>query len=90
MTADINATATAIEAFVQHYIAAGVAPKEVQVRPSGDDVDVIKIWIDLGAHAKVDVEAWAHDLKIAIQQNIPDAAAFELAVRVEAEPKPKA
>ena len=85
MTADINATATAIEAFAQHYIAAGVAPKEVQVRPSGDDVNVIKIWIDLGPNAKVDVQAWAEDLKVAIVQNLPDAAAFELLVRVEAE-----
>ena len=85
MTTDINATATAIEAFVQHYIAAGVAPREVQVRPSGDEVDVIKVWIDLGANAKVDVQAWAHDLKIAIRQNIADSAAFELSVRVEAE-----
>lgn len=84
MSADINATATAIEAFVQRYIAAGVAPKEVQVRPSGDDVDVIKVWIDLGS-AKADVQAWAHDLKIAINEHIPDAAAFELSVRVEAE-----
>lgn len=83
MTADINATATAIEAFVQHYIAAGVAPKEVQVRPSGDDVDVIKIWVDLGL-AKVDVQVWAHELEIAIKASIPDAAAFQLSVRVEA------
>jgi hypothetical protein len=85
VTADINATATAIEAFAQHYIAAGVAPKEVQVRPSGDDVNVIKVWIDLGQHAKVDVQAWAHDLKIAIAERFPESAAFELSVRVEAE-----
>ncbi|MBA3453871.1 MAG: hypothetical protein H0T42_12320 [Deltaproteobacteria bacterium] len=85
MTADINTTATAIEAFVQHYIAAGVAPKEVQVRPSGDDLDVIKVWIDLGS-AKVDVQAWARECEIAIEQHVPDAAAFQIAVRVESEP----
>ena len=85
MSADINATATAIEVFVQRYIAAGVAPKEIQVRPSGDDLDVIKIWIDLGPNANVDVQAWAHDLKVAVLENIAEAAAFELSVRVEAE-----
>lgn len=84
MTADINAVATAIEAFVQSYIAAGVAPREVQVRPSGDDVDVIKVWIDLGT-AKADVQVWARELKLAITERFPDAAAFELSVRVEAE-----
>jgi hypothetical protein len=85
VSADINATSAAIEAFMVRYIAAGVAPKEVQVRPSGDDVDVIKVWIDLGA-AKVDVQAWAHDCEVAIKENVLDAKAFQLAVRVESEP----
>jgi hypothetical protein len=84
VTADINATAAAIEAFVVRYIAAGVAPKEVQVRPSGDDVDVIKVWIDLGS-AKVDVQAWAHDCEVSIKENVADAATFQVAVRVESE-----
>jgi hypothetical protein len=84
VTADINQTAKDIEAFVRSYIAAGVAPKDVQVRPSGDDVDVIKVWIDLGT-AKVDAQAWARECEAAIHQAVPGAAAFKVAVRVEAE-----
>lgn len=85
MTANINAIAARIEAFVRHYIAAGVAPKEVQVRPSGDDVDVIKVWIDLGP-AKVDMQVWARECELAIKEHIAGASAFQLSVRVEAEP----
>ena len=82
MTAEINQIATEVETFVRQYIAAGVAPREVQVRPSGDDVDVIKVWIDLGS-AKVDAQAWARDCEAAIKKAIPAAAAFKVAVRVE-------
>lgn len=84
MTADINTTALEVEEFVRGYIAAGIAPKDLQVRPSGDDVDVIKVWIDLGA-ANVDTQAWAEDCEAAIVKAIPGAAAFKIAVRVEAE-----
>ena len=84
MSDDINKTAFEVETFVRGYIAAGVAPKEVQVRPSGDDVDVIKVWIDLGT-ANVDTQAWASECEAAIKKAVPGAAAFQLAVRVETE-----
>jgi len=84
VSAGINETATAIEAFVRTYSALGVSPKDVQVRPSGDDVDVIKVWIDLGT-ATADPRAWAHACEAAIKAAIPSSTAFAIAVRVEAE-----
>jgi hypothetical protein len=84
VSAEINKTAAAVEAFVRTYKTAAVTAKDVQVRPSGDDVDVIKVWVDLGA-AKVDTQAWAKALEAAIKQDVPDASAFRIAVRVEAE-----
>ena len=44
----INETVLAIEQFLLSYDGGPGKPVAVQVRPSGDDVDVIKIWIDLG------------------------------------------
>jgi len=84
VTANINMVAAAIENFVRAYQAAGVSPKDVQVRPSGDDVDVIKVWVDLGA-ANVDPHAWARSCEAAIKADVPGAAAFQIAVRAEAE-----
>ena len=80
---DINQAAAAVEAFVQKFESAGAKPVEVQVRPSGDDVDVIKIWVDLGA-SKADPAAWAKACEAAIKQGVPGAAGFTLAVRAEA------
>ena len=80
----INETETAVEAFVRTYVALGVTPKDVQVRPSGDDVDVIKVWIDLGT-TTVDPRAWAHACEAAIKAAIPSSTAFRIAVRAEAE-----
>jgi len=85
VTAGINETATAVEAFVRTYVALGVTPSEVQVRPSGDDRDVIKVWVDLGA-ARVDPEAWARACEAAIKAELPSTTAFKIAVRAEAEP----
>jgi len=83
VSAGINETATAIEAFVRTFSALGVSPEDVQVRPSGDDVDVIKVWIDLGT-ATVDPQAWKHACEAAIKAAIPSSTAFAIAVRVEA------
>ena len=44
----INEAVAAIEAFLRDYDGGGVRPVSFQVRPSGDDVDVIKIYADLG------------------------------------------
>ena len=86
MTMGINDTARAIEDFVRSYGDGGVTPREVQVRPSGDDVDVIKVWVDLGA-TPVDPDGWARACEAAIAEAIPSAAAFRVVVRAEPEPR---
>jgi len=80
---DINRAAAAVETFVTTFEASGATPTELQVRPSGDDLEVIKVWVDLGS-SKVDAHAWARACEAAIRQHVPEAAAFKLAVRVEA------
>ncbi len=52
-----------------------------QVRPSGDDVDVIKVWADLDA--KIDPEAWATSFEMEIRKQVPGAAPYRLQVRAE-------
>jgi len=84
MSADINKAALEVETFVRGYTASGLTAKDVQVRPSGDDVDVIKVWIDLGS-ATVDAKAWAKECETAIKKAVPSAASFQVTVRVEAE-----
>ena len=80
---DINRAVSAIDAFVKTFESSGAKPVEVQVRPSGDDVNVIKVWVDLGS-SKVDSAAWAKALEAAIKKSVADASGFELAVRAEA------
>lgn len=80
---DINRAVAAIDAFVKTFESSGAKPVEVRVRPSGDDVNVIKVWVDLGT-SKVDTGAWAKALEAAIKKSVTDASGFELAVRAEA------
>ncbi|MBL0214930.1 MAG: hypothetical protein IPQ07_13725 [Myxococcales bacterium] len=80
---DINRAAAAVEAFVKTFETSGTRAVEVQVRPSGDDVDVIKIWVDLGG-SKTDPAAWAKACEAAVKKGVPEAASFTLAVRAEA------
>jgi hypothetical protein len=72
---DINATAIAIEQFLRDY--EGVA--ELQVRPSGDDVDAIKIWIDHAGTPSFDAAACER----AIRAAVPDAAPYRLQIHAE-------
>lgn len=81
-TPDINLVAAAIDSFVRAYQFAGVTPHEVQVRPSGDDVDVIKVWVDLG-ETKIDRTAWAASCETEIGKNVPGAASYRVVVRAE-------
>jgi len=53
--------------------------KSAQVRPSGDDVDVIKVWVDLGS-SKLDPDAWAKNLEVELAKH---AAPFRVQVRAE-------
>ena len=78
----INEAVTAIEELLDTYSGGGAKPLAIQIRPSGDDVDVIKIWVDLGV-ARVDLAAWEKACEAAIREAIPGAAAFRLQLRAE-------
>lgn len=80
---DINRACAAIDAFVKTFESGGAKAVETQVRPSGDDVDVIKVWVDLGA-SKADAGAWAKACEAAIKKSVADASGFTLTVRAEA------
>ena len=80
-SSDINAAAIAVEEFVRGFEARGTKPIATQVRPSGDDVDVIKVWVDLGPTA-VDAHDWAHECEAAAMK-LPVAAGFRIQVRAE-------
>ena len=53
-----------------------------QVRPSGDDLDVIKVWVDLG-DSTLDAAAWAKSFEDEIRSQVPGAAPYRLEVRAE-------
>jgi len=78
----INEAVTAIEAFLRTYEGGGAKVVATQVRPSGDDVDVIKIWCDLG-DAKVDRAAWKKTADAAVAKALPETAAFRLMIFAE-------
>ena len=80
---DIIGAVEAIEGFLKTFESLGARPTEVKVRPSGDDINVIKVWADLGS-SKVDTHAWAKAAEAAIKKSVPAATAFSLAVRAEA------
>ncbi|MFN0251057.1 MAG: hypothetical protein ACKV2T_29550 [Kofleriaceae bacterium] len=81
-TPDINLVAAAVESFVHAFQFAGEKPREVQVRPSGDDVDVIKVWVDLGP-TKTDLDAWAAACEADVVKNVPGATRYRVVVRAE-------
>ena len=73
----INEAVTAIE----QLLAGSPGVVACQVRPSGDDVDVIKVWADLGTHA--DPDGWATTFEAEIRAKVPGAAPYRLQVRAE-------
>ena len=84
----INEAVVAIDEFLRTYDGGTGRPVEVQVRPSGDDVDVIKIWIDLGAARHgVDRDAYERACEAAIRKAVPGAQAFRLMILAEADPQ---
>jgi hypothetical protein len=81
---EINEAVLAIERFLLTYDGGSGTPVAVQVRPSGDDVDVIKIWIDLGpAKRGVDPAAYGRACAASIREAIPDSSPFRLQVHAE-------
>jgi len=83
----INEAVVAIEKFLLTYDGGGGAPASVQVRPSGDDIDTIKVWIDLGTKKRgVDPDAYERACAAAIREALPEVSPFKLDVRAEADP----
>ena len=83
---DINVAAEAIDRFVQGYAGAGGrTPTEVRCHPSGDDMNAIKIWVNLGAAADgEDLAAWCTEAEAAIRQAVPGLDAITIDLRAEA------
>ena len=83
----INEAAEAIEKFLLTYDGGTGKPVGVQVRPSGDDIDTIKVWVDLGVPRRgVDPEAYERACAAAIREALPQVSPFKLDVRAEADP----
>ena len=74
---EINAAVLAIEKFLETY--AGVSA--TQVRPSGDDLDVIKVWLEVQGAG--DPKAFGAKAEAAIRAAVPGAAGFRIQVRAE-------
>ena len=79
---DINQAAAAVERFVATFADADQrTAREVRVRPSGDDADHIKVWVDLGPGVDdAGCDAWAAACKGAAAAA---AGAFTVEVRAE-------
>lgn len=82
----INDAVVAIEKFLLNYDGGSGKPASVQVRPSGDDIDVIKIYVDLGDGKRVNLDAWERACAAAVREALPETQAFRLEVRAETDP----
>lgn len=83
---DINSAVGDVEQFLASYAGpGGIKPAELTVRPSGDETDVIKVWVDLGpAGVAADTAAWATACEAAIRAAVPSVGPFRFEIRVEA------
>jgi hypothetical protein len=88
MTAmDINKAVALVDAFVEDYRTshAGRAPIEAKVNPSGDEKDVIKLWLNFGPDATEDkLPALEEELRDALLQAHPEVKEFTFRVRSQA------
>jgi hypothetical protein len=83
---DINVASETIDKFLQGYTGrSGRKPTETRVHPSGDDMNAIKIWVNLGADAEADdLTAWCADCEVAIRKAHPDVGTYTLELRADA------
>ena len=84
---DINAAAEAVERFLQGYQGrGGRRATEVRSHPSGDDMNAIKVWVNLGADAeKDDLAAWCDDAREAARTALgDDLAGYTIELRADA------
>jgi hypothetical protein len=79
---DINEATQKVEEFLASYVGhGGKKAKEIRVRPSGDDQNEIKVWVDLGGGVADDAcEAWAAQCAKDAEKLAPG---FQLHVRAE-------
>jgi hypothetical protein len=82
----INDAVVAIEKFLLTYDGGSGMPALVQVRPSGDDINTIKIYVDLGEGKRLNTDAYERACAAAIREALPDTQAFQLEVRAESDP----
>lgn len=86
---DINEASKVVESFLNaHFGDAAVRPLTLQVHPSGDDKDEIKIWMNFGEMAKdLDTDDIADTAIAALRAAHGDiAAAFRFHVRATIAP----
>jgi hypothetical protein len=84
---NINVASETIDKFLQGYAGkGGRKPVEVRVHPSGDDMNAIKIWVNLGPDAENDdMTAWCADAEAAIRKAHPEAVGtYTLELRADA------
>jgi hypothetical protein len=84
---DINTACEEVDRFLQSYKGnGGRAPVEVRAHPSGDDMNAIKIWVNLGSAADGDdLEAWCAEAEAAIRKALPAAVeGWTLELRADA------
>jgi hypothetical protein len=84
---DINQAVSTVEAFVESYAksTAGWKPTEVEIRPSGDEQNTIKIWINFGASVKAeDLTVLKQQFLDALEAAHPEVRSFSLTLRAEA------
>lgn len=78
---DINQAVVEAERLVTGFTDGGKQAREVRVRPSGDDADHIKVWVDLGPGVDDDAcAAWAERARAALAKAI---GAYTVEVRAE-------
>ena len=67
---DINRAADAVDRFLEGYSGRGGRKAvERQVRPSGDDMNHIKVWVNLGTAAENDdLDAWCREAEAAVKK----------------------
>ncbi len=80
---DINDAVSTIEKFLDSYKSDTWSPEEIRVRPSGDNMNAIKIWFDFGDNGG-DLDALKDAAIKALGEAHKDVTdAFELEVRAE-------
>jgi len=72
---DINAAAEAVDRFLQSYAGAGGRrATEIRAHPSGDDMNAIKVWVNVGPDVgDDDLAAWCTAAEAAIRAKLGDA-----------------